>query len=124
MRRTKIWILIFILILLGSAAALLLPERGDGTIANVYRNGKCIYSVDLSSVKAPYTIKLKGEHGYNNVLVEHGRIRISEADCPDKVCVHQGWISKSGTPIVCLPNKLIVKIEKSAADADIDGVSQ
>jgi hypothetical protein len=120
----KIITLILILILLAAGTVLLLPEREEIVIANIYQNGKCIYSIDLSSVKEPYTIKLSGEHGSNDVLVEHGRIRVLEADCPDKTCVHQGWISKSGIPIVCLPNKLLIKIEKNSSEEDIDVLSR
>lgn len=111
------------MILFGSAIALLKPVKSSGTTAKIYRDGVCVYSVELSGVKAPYTLRFKGENGYNTVLVENGRICVCEADCPDKICVHQGWISESGAPVVCLPNKLVIKIEKGAAQ-DIDGVSQ
>lgn len=43
--------------------------------------------------------------------VNDGRIRITESDCPDKICVKTGYISSVGEKIVCLPKKLIVEIE-------------
>lgn len=122
-RTAKLITLILTLILIAAGTMLLLPERGEAMIASIYRNGECLYSIDLSSVKVPYTIKLKGEHGSNDVLVERGRIRVIEADCPDKTCVHQGWISKSGIPVVCLPNKLLIKIEKNSSEG-IDVLSR
>ena len=33
-----------------------------------------------------------------------------DADCPDKLCVHQGKIDKTGEVITCLPNKLTVTV--------------
>ena len=42
----------------------------------------------------------------------------------DEDCVRQGFISRSGQMIVCLPNRIVIKIEsdKSAKD-DVDAVS-
>ena len=42
--------------------------------------------------------------------MEQGRIRVSQADCPDQVCVDQGWIADGTVPIVCLPHKLVIEI--------------
>ena len=59
----------------------------------------------------PFFFTVEGPAGLTNtILVEPGRIRVSEADCPDQICVHQGFISDGTTPIVCLPNKLIIQI--------------
>jgi hypothetical protein len=40
------------------------------------------------------------------------------ADCPDQRCVHQGWASRTGQCIVCLPNRVMIQIEGGNADAD------
>ena len=40
---------------------------------------------------------------------DHG-VEIDEASCPDKVCVHEGFITKPSESIVCLPNKVHIKI--------------
>ena len=59
------------------------------------------------------------EGGHTNTLViENGRARIVSADCPDRLCVKQRSISKAGETIICLPHKLVVKIEgKGDVDA-------
>lgn len=36
---------------------------------------------------------------------------VSEATCPDKICVHQGKIHMDGEIIVCLPNKMTAQIK-------------
>lgn len=46
----------------------------------------------------------EGEHT-NTLVIENGSVRISEASCPDHVCVRKGAISYSGESIICLPNK-------------------
>ena len=56
-----------------------------------------------------------------NRLVEPGRIRVESADCPDKVCVNQGYISDGTVPIACLPHKLIIRIE--GGDSGLDAAN-
>jgi hypothetical protein len=59
-----------------------------------------------------------GEH--STVEFKDGRVRIQQADCPDKVCVRTGWISKPGEVIVCLPYRIVVKISGERQDVDIN----
>ena len=48
--------------------------------------------------------------GHNHIVIEGGKVRVTEADCPDKICVNQGWIERTGENIVCLPNRMIARI--------------
>ena len=50
--------------------------------------------------------------------VSEGKIRVCEADCPDQVCVNQGWISSEAVPIVCLPHKLMIEIVNGGGGLD------
>ena len=45
------------------------------------------------------------------VRVKNGKIAITQSDCPDKVCVKTGEISKKGETIVCVPNEIVITIE-------------
>ena len=72
-------------------------------VATIARDGVAIETIDLDAVKNPYTLRLEDERGVNVVAVEPGRIRVAEADCPDEVCVHTGWIDGPATPIACVP---------------------
>lgn len=49
--------------------------------------------------------------GTNHLIIKNGNVTITEASCPDKVCVRQGNIKESGQTLVCLPNKVIVTIK-------------
>lgn len=42
--------------------------------------------------------------------VSDGRIRLCEADCPDKLCEKTGFIGASGQSIICVPKKITVFI--------------
>ena len=35
---------------------------------------------------------------------------VETANCPDRVCVRSGYITKAGQSIVCVPNRLIISI--------------
>lgn len=56
----------------------------------------------------------------NVLVIEDGIADMTEADCPDKLCVHQKAISKNNETIVCLPNKVVVQVmgsEESGFDS-------
>lgn len=46
----------------------------------------------------------------NVVVIENGAAYMKDADCPDKLCMHQGTISRDGQTIVCLPHRLVVEV--------------
>ena len=107
------------LLLAGSAAFLLLRPKGEGQVARVTLDGKVVEEIDLSRVEQPYTLTLEGPGGFSNTItVEKGRICVSKAGCPDQICVHQGYISDGTTPIVCLPNRLIIEITGGGSGLD------
>lgn len=56
----------------------------------------------------------------NHVQISGGYADMTEASCPDLLCVHQSKISKVSETIVCLPNKVVVEViagEESGIDA-------
>ena len=47
---------------------------------------------------------------YNIIEIDGTTVQMTEADCPDQICVKSGIIKIPSQQIVCLPNKVIVKI--------------
>ncbi len=118
--RTKVIVFCLLAAVAASAAWLLLRDGDtDAPTARILRDGVLLEEIDLNQVEESYTLTFEDERGTNTVLVEPGRIRISEADCPDQVCVNQGFISDGTVPIVCLPHRLLVEIV--GAEGDLDG---
>lgn len=124
MKSTKFWVILIAVLLAASllGTVLVLSGQADSMTANVYQDGQCIRTIDLSQVEEPYSFTVDGPAGTNTVLVEPGRICVSHADCPDQICVMQGWISNGLAPIVCLPNRLVIQIEAESQDGVVDGV--
>lgn len=104
---------LIIIILLVSAGALwyLNTNEQNGTVAEIYQNGELIQTIHLDTVTEDYTFTVEGNDGiYNTIEVHHGEIGITEASCPDGLCINMGFIHSSAFPITCLPNKLVIKI--------------
>ncbi len=69
------------------------------------------------------TLEIEGVNGSTNLLVvKDGHADVVDADCPDKLCVHQRDIENDGETIVCLPNKVVVEIE-STKESEVDAVA-
>ena len=52
------------------------------------------------------------------VVISKGKIRFENASCPDKSCEKTGEIYKEGQSIICLPNRIVIKIDgESGVDA-------
>lgn len=81
-----------------------------------------IVSVDGGEV-CRYSLSEDGEFllngGTNTLVISGGEAYISEADCPDGLCVSQGRISRTGQTVVCLPNRVMLRIV-GADDADVE----
>lgn len=67
------------------------------------------------------TAEITTPYGTNVLVVQNGKAYISEADCPDKLCVHFAAISKDAQSIICLPHKLVVEVRSGETDG-LDGV--
>ena len=58
-----------------------------------------------------FSFELSSSLGSNSFLVSGGGISCIKADCPDRVCMNEGLISYDTETIVCLPHRLIVRVE-------------
>lgn len=111
-KSTKVILLLLAAAVAACAVFLLLgPGKTGRPVARITLDGALVEEIDLGGVGEAYSFALDGPGGFSNtILVEAGRIRVSQAGCPDQVCVHQGYISDGTVPIVCLPNRLIIQI--------------
>lgn len=117
MKRYRGDILLFILVLVIAFTAGLLFLNGPlGTTVRVTVDGEVFGEYSLSR---DTTIDICGT---NTLVIEEGMAFLSEADCPDKLCVKMGRIYKKGQTIICLPNKVVVEIMGEEADI-VDGVA-
>lgn len=63
--------------------------------------------------------------GETNICrIKDGKVKMTEANCPDKLCMKQRAVDASGGSIICLPNKVVIEAvgESSASQDGIDSV--
>ena len=68
------------------------------------------------------TYPVEGKLGEVLVEVNEGRVRVEKETSPYHYCSIQGYVSDPSTPIICLPNEVVVTIEggeEGAVDTQI-----
>ncbi|UCG44014.1 MAG: NusG domain II-containing protein [candidate division WOR-3 bacterium] len=114
--RVTVLDLVLIAAVVASAAVFyvrVLRGRGGPVAAHVYLDGNLIHVLPLEKERV---VEVPGE----NVVIEvqGNRVRISESDCPKRICLQTGWISRPGRPIVCVPKKLLIQVKGGRAELD------
>lgn len=116
----RIWIVVFSFVAVLCLALWLFISSvsSQSMIVGIYKDGSLVEKIDLNVVTGEREITLSGEYGDNVILISNGHIKMKSADCPDKLCVNHGELKSSSSPIVCLPNKVVIKFENSTDGAD------
>ncbi len=97
------------------------------SIAQIYSEDELIGEYKLKTgYENEFEVKTKDGKGYNFIKIKNNEIWVEDANCPDLNCKHQGEISSTGQVVVCLPNKMIIKIKANNSDDndDIDFYAQ
>ena len=106
---------------------LVLDKSPQDYVAEIYQDGCLIYTIPLNSAQSTYTLEMEGKDGgHNRIEIRQDSIGITWADCPDKLCVRQGYIHNASIPLTCLPNKLVIRlnpVRESISDAVPDAVT-
>ena len=96
-------------------------NRAEGGTALVRVNGEPYGTYDLGMDQE---VLIQGRDGGTNLLViREGKASITQASCPDLLCVHQGEVSRQGESIICLPNQVVVEITGRKEEAPYDAIS-
>jgi len=85
-------------------------------------SGKKTHAIPFSGVSGSSIIRIPAGDGSEATIevLETGKARVTDSPCPDKTCVRTGWISRPGQAIVCLPNRIVVRIEGSATGRNLE----
>jgi len=119
-RNDLLIILIPLILCIGYAVWANLSRQAGGYVY-VEQDGDIIgvYPIDEDT-----EITFENENGgYNVLVIADGKADITSASCPDKVCVNHRKIGFEGESIVCLPNRLtvrVIKTEKQTSVPDLE----
>lgn len=101
------------LIWLLAGGALASPSAESNLHALVHDSEGNVYALPLDQ---DATFEVATDAGRNVVQVEDGVVFVSEADCDNLDCVHQGSINAPGKQIICLPHKLWIEVTSESDD--------
>lgn len=88
-------------------------------VAVVMQDGTEIARIRLTGLEKPVRVPFGGDV-QGMIVAENGHVHFEEANCPDQVCVHTGWLSMPGQIAACLPARVLVRIEGELTDKDVD----
>lgn len=59
---------------------------------------------------------LAGPVGTTRVSISEYAVQVLDSDCPNRLCVRAGRISRPGQVLVCLPNRVVVRLVGGTLD--------
>ena len=123
-RKTRNDIILAVVLLVIAAASFLWwrSYRDEGAFVAVNINGVQTAVYPLSEDREVLITTGENNENENLMVIEKGKVRVTEADCPDSICVKTRSASYVGESIVCLPHKLVIEIigEKAEGDNGLD----
>jgi hypothetical protein len=108
MNKSDIKLIIIVLIITISLGLYFkLYNNTNAKTAYVYYENNQILKIDL---KKNREYKVKGYNGDVIIEVLNNKIRVKKENSPLHICSYQGYTNSSYQPIICLPNRIVIKI--------------
>lgn len=105
-------IILLVVVLVLVALTIYFALQSDASEADVYVDGNLVYKLDLNKNATVEVLD-----GRVQIKIENGKAYIAKSDCRNQLCVHAQAIGKECGVIVCLPNKVVVKVVAKEVDA-------
>lgn len=113
-RRGDLIAILLVAVLAAVTALAFMPGSGqESGFVQIYLDGALVREFPLSQDREE---EITGEYT-NIVAVEGGRVRVAQSDCPGGDCMRTGAIGSAGRSIVCLPNRMEIRI---TGESDVD----
>lgn len=109
---------IFIAAVLLFSLFLIFSLRKGSALKKTYAVVKSSSEEYILPLEKDCELTVHGKIGDSVVEVKDSAVRFKHSPCPNKTCVHQGFISKNGEWAACLPNDVFILIEgKTSKDS-------
>lgn len=105
-------IILLVVVVLLVALTIYFALKTDASEADVYVEGNLVYKLDLDN-----DVTVDVLDGKVQIKIQNGKAFVAKSDCKNQLCVHAQPIGKEGGVIVCLPNKVVVKVVAKEVDA-------
>lgn len=116
MNKSDVKLIVIVILLILIIFTIISINKEEGNTATVYYENKEILKIDLS-INKEYTVK--GYLGDVILEVKDKKIRVKEETSDKHLCSKEGYIYTSNKSLICMPNKIVVKITN---DKEIDEV--
>ena len=114
-RRGDLLAIGLVLVLAVAVFSCFLPGRSEpAAYAEIYLDGQLVKTVSLGEDQS-FSIE---DQYVNFITVKDGAIAFSSSNCPGQDCVHSGSIHHTGRSLVCLPNRVEIRVVSGSADVD------
>lgn len=100
-------VFILALVMLAVSFSIFWQREGRGAEALILVNGQHWARLNLFQDQDYH---VPGPLGDSHIRIQDGQVRFIDSPCPNKLCVHAGWISQGGDNNTCLPNRVSVQI--------------
>lgn len=109
------------IILFGSIAAIFIMNRSGSDPSRAGSSRTAV--IRYGDVRRELALDKDGVFRFDGIdaefEVKNGKIRLTKASCPDKICEKTGYIGSSGQSIICVPNKITVAVVGSDESIDV-----
>ena len=113
-RKNDIFLTALIIVVCVAFAVFPLLFSADGLSVLIYVDG------EFFAEKSLYENSETDVQGLMKVVIKNGEAYVEDSVCPNGSCEHSSAVSSSGESIICLPNKIIIKI---SGETEMDAIS-
>ena len=118
------YLVLVALVLIAALGYGLLALRGNSSnkILIIKHDNAIVERIALKGVQAETKLSIPVKDGTIKIRYDKNGAWVESSPCPDKICVHQGKITKPGETAACLPEKVLLAIEEPAKEAEHDAI--
>lgn len=120
MKKNDIYLVGIILIIAIGAFIIINATKKDGDKVIIEVDNKVYKELPLDVDTTFEVVTSAG--GTNTIVIENGHVDVIDANCPDKLCVDQKNAEYNGESIICLPNRVVVKVQ-SSKESSVDSIA-
>lgn len=110
LRNDLILIISLFLVMATAMTVLIATKVNTNLVARIFFENNVVETIDLSKHEEN-DYYIDGKHGKLHIHTHDGAIAVLESNCPHQDCVHMGYVSESGKPIICAYNAVSIIID-------------
>ena len=96
-------------------------RTGGTNIVVVHVDGE---EVIRASLAEDQRFSVDGPLGETEIEIKDKRVRVVDSPCRREICVQTGWIGKPYQTIICMPNRVVIRLLSNGDSDKIDGITE